>query len=185
VNKILIILGIIIGVFLLLFFLPIIWRNDIVLDKAQFATEFYKTLASIGEILLGFWLASIYLQKTQVKEFALFFQKQWHDKVKSLRESILLFETIPNNLALNVPDLIEKIKENDIGLDYLSDIISIYPDRSRLGTLGEFAYEYKALLHHNVEELQEAFRKGDVIYGRPFDKDVLQIIDILKAKLSV
>lgn len=171
-------------ILIVFFWIPIFWKSDVQLDKDLFATEYYNTVVDIGKILFGFWLANIFLNKSRTSEFAQRIQQQWQEKRINLHQAILRLENVPNNSDINIKELSERIRDNDIGLCYLSEIISGHEDRDKLGLLGGVAFEYKENIHAVIKKILELLEFGEIIYLRPFSKEILEDIDLIKEKLS-
>jgi hypothetical protein len=177
------ILLIILLIFLILFWIPVFWKADVKLIKESFANEYYKTVVDIGKILFGFWLANIFLKKSQTREFTLRIQQQWQEKIINLHRAILLLESVPDNPDISIKGLTERIRDNDIGLCYLSELISEHGDRDKLGLLGDIAFEYREDIHNHIKKILESLELGEIICLRPFSKEISEDINLIKEKL--
>ena len=169
---------------ILILWIPLAWKHELILDKELFATEYYKFLVDIGKILFGFWLANIFFQRTQAKEFVLHFQQQWQDQKTTLLDSLKTLEIIPKSKDISIKDLKAKIELSDIKLSYLSEVISSYTYKDKLGSLGSISYEYKEDLHKHIKRILEALEKGEIIMLRPLDDEVIKSVKTLKVFLS-
>jgi hypothetical protein len=169
---------------ILLLWIPLFWRDEVILDKAKFATEYYKSFVDLGKILFGFWLANIFLQKTQISEFVQHIYQQWKVQTALLLEGIQTLEMIPKNHDIDIKSLVSKIRACDIRLRYLSELISSYPSKDKIGEFGTITFEYEEYLHNHVKRILESLEQGETIALRPFNNNMIQSIDVLKTKLQ-
>ena len=175
----------------LLLLLALLWipfcKKDLISTNLLFVNEYYKTIVGmtvdVGKILFGFWLASIYFKNYQTQSFIKRIQLQWGEKINRLSQNILLLEKICSDADINVKELSEQIRDNDIGLCYLSELISNHEDRDKLEPLGSKAYEYKDNTHGYIKQILDAIESGEIICLRPFSDKTVENINLIKDSL--
>jgi len=171
--------------FLVLTWIPCFWKYEVGFDKGAFANEYYKTIVDIGKILFGFWLANIFLKRSQTKEFLQRIHQQWQEKARHFNQVITILEGAPLNADIDIEELSEQIRDDDIGLCYLSELISGQEDRDKLGLLGNVAFEYKEEVHGHVKEILSLLETGEMIGLKPFSDKVVENINSIKDFLTM
>lgn len=167
-----------------IFLISLIWHDEITIDNVLFANEYYKTIIDIGKILFGFWLANILLQNMQTKELVTFYMPQWEEQISRLIKALILLKTVPGDSNVNLKELTEQLRDSDMKLRYLADIILGHPYKKRLGKLGIYSFEYERYFHVHIETILESLAGGEIIKLRPLSTEIDHSLNTLLEGLS-
>ncbi|HOU24250.1 MAG TPA: hypothetical protein PLN42_08365 [Anaerolineae bacterium] len=166
--------------------LPRAWSGDLLFDKAEFTTTWYKTWIDSWKIVIAFWLANVFWvrltkfrESQEVAEATARVSRRWRQEKTALRNALGQLSDVNRLSADAMPNLRRQIDDKALALYVFCQTALTTMPLEELEDTGTEMLRYQQELYACARQLADSIREGKIAFRRSLDASDSEALDEL------